>query len=540
MKSTLFSPKNAPSSLTCEQKGTNICKFENKGAQVVALLGIDVGTSELKAALFNEGGECLALTSAEYDARQPRAGLAELDPELLWRSVCGAVRKIVSHAPEQRVHALAFSVHGESFAGLDVKGNAVGPVILNVDGRATAEMDEFVTAFGRERLYEITGLPPHPMYTLPKIAWLRKHSPETFATVQRFVCIQDYLLFRGSGEASIDCSLASRTLGFDIEHSRWDAQLLGQAGLSESHMSQVVAGGVAVGKATATVAEQMGLPSGTVWVSGGHDQACTSIGAGGLTAGTAVDGTGTFECISVATPNRLPPAMALRANLPCERHSAPGHFLSLAYAPGGIVLKWLRDQCGRDVVEEAHRTGGNSYDLLLAHAPEEPTGLIFLPYLFGTGTPWLDSAARGVIHGLSFGTTRESLAKAALEGVTCEMRWNLEMLQRLRVPVERVVAVGGGSKSGTWLQLKADMFGREVTAVAGEAACRGAAICAGVGSGVYPSFESAVAAAVPAGTTYEPRTAIHRRYTEIFEQYKELANRLYGYELPESGSQTHA
>ena len=511
-----------------------------KVGRTVALLGIDVGTSELKAALFDEKGTCVAITSAGYEIDQRDSGIAELDPEVLWRQICAAVRTIVSRTSGQPIEGIAFSVHGESFVGIDDKGQAVGSVILNLDGRAAAEMDEFVAAFGRESLYEITGLPAHPMYTLPKIAWLRKHAPKIFAAARRFVCIHDYLLARGTGEACIDFSLASRTLGFDIQRGRWHEKLLAHAGLTESQLSPAVAGGTAVGKARPAVADQMGLPNATVWVSGGHDQACTSLGAGGLAKGTAVDGTGTFECISVATTDRLPPQMALRANLPCERHCVPEKFLSLSYAPGGIVLKWLRDQCGRDVVEEARRTGSDSYDLLLAGAPDAPTGLLFLPYLLGTGTPWLDANARGVIHGLTFGTTRDALAKAALEGVTFEMRWNLEMLERLRVPIERLVAVGGGAKSRAWLQLKADIFGREVVAVAGEAACRGAAMCAGVGSGVYKSLECAANSAVPSGCAYEPRPEMQRRYSESFEKYKQLANRIYGYELPASGSQTHA
>lgn len=504
------------------------------------LLGIDVGTSELKAGLFDEAGGCLGLASGEYTVVYSDAGFAELDPEVLWRSVCNAVREVLargSRAGERVV--LAFSVHGESFVGVGDAGT-VGSIVLNIDQRAAREMDEFVGAFGAERIYEITGLPPHPMYTLPKILWMRKHQPERFATTQRFFCLEDYLLFRCTGDAVINFALASRTLGFDIESGRWSPQLLRHAGIREEQMARPSAGGLPVGELSNRAAEQMGLPAGTLCVTGGHDQACTSIGAGGLADGTAVDGTGTFECISVTTANRLASPLARRANLPCERHTVPGRFLSLAYTPGGITLKWLRDECGRDLLETAQASGRNPYDLLLAGSAEEPTGLIFLPYLFGTGTPWIDTNARGVIYGITASTTRDALARAALEGVTCEMRWNLEMLERLRVTVQRIVAVGGGTRSRFWLQLKADIFGRPVAAPPGEAACRGAAICAGVGAGTYSNFQSAVASTVKTGTSYEPRIAVHRRYNEMFEQYKKLAGRLYGYKLPVAESQTHA
>lgn len=504
------------------------------------LLGVDIGTSELKAALFDEKAACLAVASREYAIDHSGAGFAELNPEVLWRSVCDAVREVMSeHAHGGQSVALAFSTHGESFVAIG-DDDPVGPIVLNIDQRAAVEMDEFAGAFGQERLYEITGLPPHPMYTLAKILWMRKRQPEIFKKARRFLCIQDYLLFRGTGEAIIDFALASRTLGFDIDRGRWNGQLLRYAGIAEDQMARVASGGVAVGKLGPRAAEQMGLPQGTLCVTGGHDQACTSIGAGGLAAGTAVDGTGTFECISVATPERLPPSMAYHANIPCERHTVPNRFLSLVYSPGGITLKWLRDECGRDLAGKVQGGSGDAYDQLLAGAPEEPTGLIFLPYLLGTGTPWIDANATGVIYGITARTTRNALARAALEGVTCEMCWNLEMLDRLRVPVKQIVAVGGGARSGVWLQLKADIFGRPVTALPGEAACRGAAMCAGIGAGIYSSFESASATVIPPGTTYEPRTTMHGRYKEVFEQYKQLAGRIYGYELPVSGSQTHA
>ncbi len=498
----------------------------------MALLGVDIGTSELKATLFAEDGADLALECAEYQPNHSSDGRAELPADLLWAMLRDTIRRIAVSAKGHRIRAVAFSCHGESFVPVAADGSALRPFLLNIDSRAAQEMEQLERSFGREHLYQVTGLPPHPMYTLPKIEWLRRNEPSVFSSTARFLCVEDFIFSRaGAGEA-IDFSLASRILALDVTKGKWCAELLQRVGITPDHLSPLFPGGSAIGTAAPSVAEELGIPADAIWTTGGHDQACCSLGAGGLASGTVVDGTGTFECISFAGKSPLLSAPAMKANLPCGRHTAPGRFLTLSYAPGGIVLKWLRDQFGRDVLSVAGATHRSAYDLLLANVPYEPTGIFVFPYLLGTGTPWLDASAKAAVSGFTYTTSREAFVKAALEGVTYEMRLNLEILESLGVPVQRIIAVGGGAKSGVWLQLKADIFGREVVVVPGEASCRGAAICAGVGSGAYQSFEEATAAAIRPGLVYEPRPRIHSRYSELFEKYKDLARRLYGHELP--------
>jgi xylulokinase len=245
--------------------------------------------------------------------------------------------------------------------------------------------------------------------------------------------------------------------------------------------------------------------------------------------GTLTDGTGTFECISAPMNAPLLSKASLSANFPCERHAIAGQFLSLAYLPGGIALKWLRDNCNRDQAAQAKATGQSAYELMMADIPNAPTGLFFFPYLLGTGTPWLESEARSTIWGLTSSTTNQQLVKAALEGVCYEMRWNLEIFRSLGIRVDRILAVGGGAKSEKWLQLKADIFQCPVVAVSGETSSMGAAICAGIGGGIYRNWDEGIAAMVKPGRVYEPHRANERQYQELFEQYQQLAYRIYGH-----------
>jgi xylulokinase len=205
----------------------------------------------------------------------------------------------------------------------------------------------------------------------------------------------------------------------------------------------------------------------------------------------------------------------------------------------GIALKWLRDNCSSVQAAEAMAAGKSAYDLMLSDIPDAPTGLFFFPYLLGTGTPWLDSQARATIWGLTSSTTNRQLVKAALEGVCFQMRWNLEIFGSIGIRVDRVLAVGGGAKSELWLQLKADIFERPVVAVPGEASSRGAAICAGMGVSAYSGWHEAIAAVVRLGRVFEPRPAMQRQYGDLFEQYKELAQRLYGHRSWPSGSNSN-
>lgn len=494
----------------------------------MSFLTLDLGSSELKVVVYDLDGTCISSVTTEVKGARVEGCRAELDPEALWRAVCEAISAVCTPL-RTPLKAAAISSHGESFIPLDQKGQAIGNIFLNFDSRAGAEMMEFLEAFGKAPLYKLTGLPPHPAYPLPKIAWLRKNQPEVFRDSARFVCLEDYILHRLGMEGTISSSLASRTMALDIHRNDWAEDLVEFAGVTPQHFSRVEPSGTVVGAADPRIAQELALPLNMMWCTGGHDQVCASIGAGAQAPGTLADGTGTFECISAPLERPLLSEASLAANLPCERHAIADRFLTLAYGPGGIALKWLRDNCNSLLVSHAKATGKSAYDLMLSNIPDGPTGILFFPYLLGTGTPWLDSEARASIWGVTRSTSNQQLVKSALEGVCFEMRWNLEIFDSIGVRADRILAVGGGARSSVWLQLKADIFERTVIEVPGEASSKGAAICAGIGVNAYGSWNEAIAVMAKPGRVFEPRPAMQQRYRELFDQYKELALRLYGH-----------
>ena len=372
------------------------------------------------------------------------------------------------------------------------------------------------------------------MYTLPKIAWLRTNRPQTFAAADRFLCVEDYILTRLGVGAWISTSLASRTMALDLETCAWIDDYLAFAGITPAQLATPVASGTPVGRAARQACDELGLPHDLEWVAGGHDQGCCSLGAGGVAEGIAVDGTGTFECISIPVRDAALTPAALGYNFPTERHTVASLKLTLSYIAGGVALKWFRDVASRHMLELAALKGVDPYELILADLSEEPTELLMFPHLIGTGTPWLDARARGAVVGIDAGTSYEDFAKAAIEGITLEMGWNLDLQASIGTEIGRIHAVGGGARSDRWLQMKADIFNREVIAVPGEASCAGAAMGAGIGIGAFGSYAEAAAAFVHEGKAFTPRPRQVAAYRHKAAHYREVAGRLYGFVAPAS------
>ncbi len=489
----------------------------------MSLLGLDVGSTTLKAGLYSEDGSVEAIVGQEYG----RA--SGFHPDDLWAGLAAVIAKASAAAPAAAIRAVAISSHGESVVALDGRGRPLGPFIVNTDSSGVAEADGFSQAFGRQALFERTGLPVHPMYTLVKLAHLKATDPERFGQAKAFRCVEDWILERAGVGAAMSASLASRTMAMDLRAAAWAPELLAFAGIDERALSRLAPSGQPLGRASSPAAAELGLPADALWVAGGHDQGCCSLGAGGWRERVAVDGAGTYECVSLAVAQPFLTADALRCNFSTERHPADGLFLTPVYCPGGIVLKWFRDVLSRAEKAEAAAAGRDAYDVILADWPEDPTGLTVFPYLIGAGTPSLAPEAQGAALGLTASTTYPELAKAVLEGVTCEIEWSLRLQRKIGVEIERIHAVGGGARSAAWLQLKADVFNLPVTVAPGEAGCAGAAMCAGIGLGLYRDVAEATGAFLRLGRTYEPRPRQSALYQEKVERHIELARRIYGF-----------
>lgn len=491
----------------------------------MSLIGLDIGTTGCKAMIFAEDGRVLSQARREYAIQTPQPGWAEQDAEAVWALAWACLRESIAATPDDPPLAMALSCQGEAVIPVDAEGRALRPAILGMDTRTTAENAWLVEAFGADELFQRTGMPVHTINTLPKLLWLQRHEPALWRDAHQFLLYEDFFLRRLGGEAVISVCLASRTQMMNLASADWDDGILARCGIERSRLARPapLAGGV-VGKVRPELKQELGLTNDLLLVSGGHDQACAALGSGVIAPGLAMVSTGTAEVVEVAmaTPTLAP---ALRdGGISVYRHVVPGLYLAMTLNhSGGLLLRWFRDTFGQWEMEQAATTGGDAYDLLLQGAPPTPTRLLLLPHFAGSGTPTLDVHSRGAILGLTFATTKAEIAKAALEGLTFELRINLDLLQQAGVRIRELHAVGGGARSKLWLQLKADICGLplrvpQVT----DAACLGAALLAGVGAGVYHDAVTATAKTLIWHQHFAPTAEMHTAYNASYERYHRL------------------
>jgi len=494
-------------------------------AERASTLGIDVGTSGCKATVVAADGAILGSGHREYAFAHPAEGWAELDAEEVWAAVRAVVAQAVATPGVGRgVQAISVSSFGEAVVPIDRAGRALRPGILFFDSRGRAEAAELERSLGAARVLELTGIALHPMYSLCKLLWLRRHQPELAGRTWKFLFFADLVLFRLGAPPATDHSLASRSMAFDVVRRCWSGELLAAAGLEPAQFGEPVPAGTVLGQLAGALAAELGLNPRALLVAGGHDQACAALGAGAIRPGLASDGMGTAECITPCFDQPVINPVMAASGFACVPHVVPGAYVTYAFNfTSGSLLRWYRDRFGAAQVAEAGRRGVDPYQVLIEQAEEGPPGLFVLPHFAGAATPYMDGGAVGAIVGLGLDTSPGRIIQAILEGLTFEMMINLARLAEARVAITELRATGGLARSATLLQLKADMMGLPVTALAvSEAGTVGVAILAGTACGLHSSLEEGVARLVKPGRTYLPDPARHRRYQDQFGIYRGL------------------
>src|SRR5271155_1122710 len=308
----------------------------------MSLLAIDIGSSRCKAVVFAVTGKMLAQHSCGYTPEFPAPAQAEINVERFWQAVCECSQAVSKNLSDP-VRALCLNSHGETFVPVNGRNEAIARAILNQDNRAVEEAVWLERTYGKKRLFEITGLVAHPMYPVPKVLWLRKHRPDIFVPSVRFLTVIGYVLSRLGLPPYIDYSLASRYLAFDIRQHRWSEEILAATEIDAESLPIPVPAGTIAGKLDAAAASQFGLLPGTAVVMGGHDQPCGALGVGAIGPGRVADSMGTYECLIAASDRPSLSDAALAACLNSYCHVVPDKFVTLAYFPSGIMIKWFHD-----------------------------------------------------------------------------------------------------------------------------------------------------------------------------------------------------
>ncbi|WP_288593940.1 FGGY-family carbohydrate kinase [uncultured Victivallis sp.] len=436
----------------------------------MSFLGIDIGSSQAKAVVFDENGSELASAYRKYAYTTAPGGHIELDSKFVLESVLQVIGECAAAvAAADPVRSLCASSQGEAFTAVGENGKILTPAMISGDSRAVNEVAEFVDAFGLKKLYVITGHTPSPMFTLGKLLWLRKHQPELFSRSTKFLCFEDLLCFRLTGRAAIGYPLAGRTLLFDVVNHVWNDEILDAAGIEKSKLADPLPAGTAVAKIAPEMVRELRLAPGAVWVAGGHDQVVGAYGCGVTEPGTAMFAAGSVECMVSLLPERVFSYELCNVNLCTYDYVLPGVYATLAYSLTGANMQeyYIREFCGGD------------YKAVLEAMPEKPTGLLALPYLTPSGTPWFDTVTPACIYGGRFDTTRPEVLKALWEGIAFELKLNSKFLDQNGITLDRLIASGGGLRSPAVVQLHADILGLPISSISvSETGCRGAALLA--------------------------------------------------------------
>lgn len=408
-------------------------------------LGVDLGTTGCKCALYNRKGDCLAQYNTEYPLIYS-GSFVEQDANLWWHLVREGIQSVTSSAGVFHITALSISTQGIAFVPVDGEGNTLSNAISWLDERSSEEMKEIGERYGANRIYTVTGKPLDPCYTFPKLAWLKKHNPELFLRTDKFLTPLDFLNLRLTGRAVTDYTVAGGTMLYDISRKCWHKEFLNDLGLSEDKLPEVSCMGETVGKILPEVAEELGVNCADV-ILGGQDQKLAAIGAGiGENVCTVSFGTATAVTV-------LQKEMSSDRRFPQFRLNDDSFVSEGVVTTSGAALRWLASVA----------FGGKSYremDELALTSQKGANGVVFTP----------DFTENAKIEGLTLSSTQGDMVYALYEGVCREIK------SCLGPGTEKLVVFGGGSKSDIWCEILSEMTGCAVYACdSPETASRGAA-----------------------------------------------------------------
>lgn len=486
---------------------------------------MDVGTSAIKAAAFDaETGRAIASHRVGYMATTAQPGQAELDAEIVWTSFVEAVRAIATADTVRRdpIKAMSWSASGDEVLLVDEFDRPLGPVILSADTRGAEQIAELNRQVDGADMARRTGLPIYPAHPLVRLLWYRAAQPRVLAEARQALGWAEWIQLRLGLEPVADDASASRWMTFDVVERRWFPEVLEALGLPTRILPRTAVSGTAIGEIPTRGVDALGLHGAIEAVTGAFDQVAATLGSGVWQSGDAAVGTGTWEVLTAPVTPATAPDAGVDRGIGIGAFAGPTSLAAFALNPGGgSLLAWFAGVSGRCNAEDAP----DPVAVMVAAAPDAPSHIVVLPHFQGSPSPEPDPRARGLIAGLTLATTASDLVRGILEGITFQLRANLEALREMDVAPARIRNSGGGSRSPAWAQLKADVLGVPVETVAvEETGCFAAALLAGLGTRAYDNLPDTISAFVRVADRYEPRAWLKDQYDDSYGRFRRLAS----------------
>ncbi len=485
------------------------------------LLGIDIGTSSCKVAVFNENGKIIDAKNGKYDVIYQKVGWAEQNPEDWWNAIVSAIKEL--NVSKENIKGIGIDGQSWSAIPIDREKNVLCNTPIWFDTRATDICNKVKEEFGENPFFEISGNPFEPSYTLPKILWYKENMPEVYEKMDKVLQSNSYIAMKLTGKISQEYSQGYGLQCYNMRERKWDFSVLEKLGIKTNILPDLFECHNVVGTVTKEVAELTGLKEGTPVVAGGLDAACGTLGAGVIYNGQTQEQGGQAGGMSICTDECISHKALILSN-----HVVAGKWLLQGGTTGGGgVMNWFEKQfCEyeRDVLSKAQKK--HPLALIDEGAEKIPVGsdgLIFLPYMSGERSPLWDTNAKGVYFGVDFSKTKPHFARASMEGVGYSLEHNLEVAKEAGVTVDTLYSVGGSANSLLWTGIKSDITGLPIKVPYSDSATTlGACILAGIGVGIYKDFEDAVSKTVKITREHTPNMENHSFYQKQFKKYKAI------------------
>lgn len=476
------------------------------------LLGIDIGTSACKVAVFDRSGKVLAQTNKSYSLYYPNPGWVEQNPDEWWDAICAAIKEILETVSPDEIAGIGIDGQSWSAIPIDKNGKCLHNTPIWMDTRARDICKRVVDEIGFETIFDVAGNGFEPSYTTPKMLWFKECMPEVYENTYKFMQSNSYIAMKLTGAVTQDLSQGYGIHFFDMNKCCYDEELASKLGLSIDKVPDLVECHQVVGEVSEEAAGLTGLLLGTKVVAGGLDAACGTLGAGVYMPGQTQEQGGQAGGMSICVDSAVS-----HPKLILSPHVIPNLWLLQGGSVGGGgVLRWFKSEFGEN----------QSFDELTAMAENiapGSDGVVFLPYMAGERSPIWNPDAKGVYYGLGFDKTKGHMVRASLEGVAYSLEHNLRTAAETGVEVGELLAMGGSANSILWTQIKADVTGKIIKVPASDTATTlGAAILAGVGVGIYDSFEQAVKETIVITREQKPDMNNHEKYKKYMDLYLEI------------------
>jgi xylulokinase len=490
------------------------------------LIGIDIGTSGTKTALFDVTGRLIASSVFDYPLIQLQNGWAEQNPEDWWNATVLGLKDVINKSKinPQDIAGIGLSGQMHGLVMLDSSKNLLRNSIIWCDSRSSLQAQKIAQTCG-SRLIEISANPAMPAFTAAKLLWVRDNEPDIYKKCAHILLPKDYIRFKLTGVLATEVSDASGMQLLDVPKRTWSEEICRLLEIDTGILPQVFESSYISGYVNEEASLITGLKKGTPVAGGAGDQAASAVGSGIIEEGRVSDTLGSSGVVFAHTDKPVIDPLG-RVHTFCHAVQGQWHIMGVTQG-AGLSLKWFKDNFCKQEIDQARDQKTDVYDIIMNQVQKIRIGadnLIFLPYLMGERTPHLDTSARGVFFGISSIHTKAHFLRAVIEGITYSQRDCFEILKNMGVKPKNIIAGGGGAKSAYWRQILADNFRQDVCTVHQDAGgCLGVAILAGVGTGIYKSVQKAC------NDIIMPKTAISPDYnnSEIYDKFYEIYKDLY-------------